>query len=289
MQNQAKPRALITGAAGALGHAIHHALLNEGYHCLCTDRVVPKAQASEWMAADLTKPEDLDALTAWASAAGPLALLVNNAGVQRLEPFEERSDAALRQEIEVNQIAPILLIRRLLPSLQAFSGRAPEGTRGAGRAQVVNIVSLGGIFALPETALYSSSKFGLRGVSLGLALDAARLGVDFSIVNPSATESPMLIAEAIHGGNPHQFMDPPQRPTDVAQAVLRAMRSRAVEVYVRPAESWLVRLGMLMPNGLPRVLPWFEGRARRGMAAYVRDLARRGLIESDGNGGWRAR
>lgn len=267
--------ALITGAAGSIGQAIFAALAAQGYRCLLTDRsaisLSDKAGDHCTLMADLCKPSDRRAIVEWAGQQTPaLDLLINNAGLQRLEPFESRSDESIEAEICVNLMAPLLLTKGLMPLLQAAN--SPRG-------HVVSIVSLGGIFALPETAVYSAGKFGLRGAMLGFGLDAKRLGVDFSILNPSATESPMLIAEALNGGNPHQFMDPPQSPSDVAAAVLKVLESRPIEAYVRPSESWVVRLGMLIPNHLPWLLRRLEPRARRGLARYRAELHSRGLAE----------
>ena len=169
-------------------------------------------------------------------------------------------------------MAPLLLTHSLLPTLQ-----------GAGDGRVVSIVSLGGLFPLPESTVYSASKFGLRGAMLCLGLDGPRLGVRFSVVNPSATETPMLMREAIHGGNKLQFMDPPQTPDEVARQVMRCLDDPCLERFVRPSESWTVRLAMLFPNMLGRVIPWFARSAERGHARYVKSLAERGLIRRNGD------
>ncbi len=286
----AKPRqdlsgwvALITGGAGGLGRAIATRLIERGAHCVLVDinptaldhavRVLgPKASAQ---VADLTDPAAREALVQTVQQRwGRLDVLVNNAGIVGTTPFEQRTQASIRNEMELNLMAPMLLTHSLLPQLQ----RAPSG-------RVVSIVSLGGMFPLPESTVYSASKFGLRGAMLCLGLDGERLGVRFSVVNPSATETPMLMREAIHGGNKLQFMDPPQTPDEVALQVLRCLDEPCLERFVRTSESWTVRLAMLVPNLLGKLLPLFHRSAERGHQRYLASLVDRGLVRQH-NGEW---
>lgn len=276
--------ALITGGAGGMGRAMATRLLQRGAHCLLVDINAASLQAaaaqlgagvSTWQA-DLTQLASLEALVAHVGERfGRLDILVNNAAITVTGPFEQRPVQRIVDELQVNLVSPILTIRLLLPLLQ----RAAD-------PRVVSIASLGGMFPLPETTLYSASKFGLRGAMLCLGLDGPRLGVRFSVIHPSATETPMLIREAIEGGNTLQFMDPPQMPADVAEQLMRTLDDPQLERYVRASESWLVRLVMLLPNLLPRLIPLFERSGQKGHARYVKSLAQRGLIEQR-EGSWR--
>lgn len=276
--------ALITGGAGGMGRAMARRLLQRGAHCLLVDINAAALQAaaaqlgagvSTWQA-DLTQVAALEALAAHVDERhGRLDILVNNAAITVTGPFEQRPVQRMVDELQVNLVSPLLATRLLLPLLQ----RAPD-------PRVVSIASLGGLFPLPETTMYSASKFGLRGAMLCLALDGPRMGVRFSLIHPSATETPMLIREALEGGNTLQFMDPPQSPEDVAEQLMRALQAPKLEHYVRPSESWLVRLVMLMPNLLPRLLPLFARSGQKGHARYLQSLAQRGLIEQH-DGRWR--
>lgn len=275
--------ALVTGGAGGLGRAIAARLIERGMRCLLVD-INPAAleravQALGPMAtpyeADLTDPAARERLVqhvrdGW----GRLDVLINNAGIVGTTPFEQRAHESIREELELNLMAPILLTHSLLPLLQR-----------AGDGRVVSIVSLGGMFPLPETSVYSASKFGLRGAMLCLGLDGERLGLRFSIVNPSATETPMLMREAIHGGSKLQFMDPPQMPDEVALQVIRCLDKPCLERFVRTSESWTVRLAMLLPNMLRPALPLFKRSAERGHQRYLASLVERGLVRQQG-GEW---
>lgn len=273
--------ALITGGAGGLGRAIAARLIQRGVRCLLVDvnaagldqavrALGPLATAH---VADLTDAEAVQRLVAHVrDDIGRLDILVNNAAVADTQPFEQRSLASIRGEFHINLLAPVLLTHSLLPQLrQAQDGR------------VISIVSLGGIFPLPETSVYSATKFGLRGAMLCLGLDGPRLGVKFGIINPSATETPMLVREAIDGGNKLQFIDPPQQPDEVALQVLRMLDDPCLERYVRPSESFTVRLAMLVPNLLGRLIPLFRRQGDAGHRRYLVSLEQRGMIrQQDG-------
>ncbi|WPN95940.1 SDR family oxidoreductase [Pseudomonas sp. MUP55] len=276
--------ALITGGAGGLGRAIAAALIARGVKCLLVDiDTVRLAQAASILGpmaltyqADLTDREALGGLVNYVgSEIGRLDLLVNNAGILSNTPFEIRPVASIAHEVQLNMMVPLELCQAFLPLLQ----HATDG-------RVISIVSLGGLFPMPETCIYSATKFGLRGAMLCLGLDGKRLGVKFTIVNPSATETPMLMREAIENGNRMQFMDPPQMPEDVAETVIKALEKPRLELFVRPSESWTARLVMLVPGILPYVLPLFRRKSEKGHRHYLVSLEQRGLITREGEG-WR--
>lgn len=268
--------ALITGGAGGIGRAICRGFIGRGIQCVLADynqasldaavaELGPAATGVEIDLRDFNKLPELLALVQ--ERFGRLDILVNNAAITGTGHFEERSVDNILGELNINLLSPIVLTRLAFPALQR-----------AGDGRVINTVSLGGIFPLPETGIYSATKFGLRGVMLCLGMDAARHGVKIGSVMPSATETPMLMREAIEGGNTLQFMDPPQQPEDVARQVMRMLDSPCLERYPRISESWTVRLAMLAPNLLPRLIPLFRKKGLRGHARYLESLRRRGLV-----------
>lgn len=268
--------ALITGGAGGIGRAICRGFIARGIQCVLADynqaslddavaELGPAATGVEIDLRDFSKLADLLAFVQ--ERYGRLDILVNNAAITGTGHFEERSVENILGELNINLLSPIVLTRLAFPALQR-----------AGDGRVINTVSLGGIFPLPETGIYSATKFGLRGAMLCLGMDAARHGVKIGSVMPSATETPMLMREAIEGGNTLQFMDPPQQPEDVARQVMRMLDSPCLERYPRIGESWTVRLAMLAPNLLPRLIPLFRKKGLRGHARYLESLRRRGLV-----------
>lgn len=275
---------LVTGGAGGIGSALCHEFAVRGATCVVADidtarvqRVTAALPGSGHIAigCDLLDQAAVQQLfDRIAHAHGRLDVLVNNVGMTSAERFDVRSVESIRREIELNLLSPLVTTRIAIPLLHS-----------AADPRVVTTVSLGGIFPLGETPIYTASKFGLRGAMLSIALDLRDKGIRAGSVLPSATDTRMLRQEAVDGGNALQFQDPPQQPSDVVAAVLRLLDRPRLEVYPKPSESYLVRLAMLAPNLLPRIIPLFRRKGEGGMARYLEDLRRRGLARQAG-GRW---
>ncbi|WP_206190921.1 SDR family NAD(P)-dependent oxidoreductase [Streptomyces phaeochromogenes] len=267
---------LVTGGAGGIGSAMCRRFASGGARCVVVDIDAARAEktADELPGAghlgigcdvlDRAQVERLFDLVA--DTYGRLDVLVNNVGMTSAERFDVRSVESIEREITLNLISPLIATRIAIPLLQASRD-----------ARVVTTVSLGGIFPLGETPIYTASKFGLRGAMLSIGLDLRSKGILAGSVLPSATDTRMLRQEAVDGGNSMQFQDQPQQPADVVAAVVSLLDRPRLEAYARPGESWLVRFAMLAPNLLPRLFPLFRKRGDRGMARYLEDLRSRGL------------
>jgi NAD(P)-dependent dehydrogenase (short-subunit alcohol dehydrogenase family) len=267
---------LVTGGAGGIGSALCRRFASGGARCVVVD--IDGARAMEVAAdlpgaghtgigCDLMDRAQVERLfEVVADDHGRLDVLVNNVGMTSAERFDVRSVESIEREITLNLTSPLVATRIAIPLLMASLD-----------ARVVTTVSLGGIFPLGETPIYTASKFGLRGAMLAIGLDLRSKGILAGSVLPSATDTRMLRQEAVDGGNSMQFQDPPQQPADVVAAVVSLLDKPRLEAYPRPGESRLVRFAMLMPNLLPRVFPLFRKRGDRGMARYLEELGQRGL------------
>ena len=96
----------------------------------------------------------------------------------------------------------------------------------------------------------------------------------------SATDTPMLHKEAIEGGNTLQFLDPPQTTQQVVNSFIKSLDNPKFERYPKTSESWLVRIVMLIPDLLPKLMPLFVGRGNKGHKKYLQDLEKRGIIKN---------
>lgn len=276
---------LVTGGAGGIGSALCHRFAAGGARLLVVDIDEPRAErtAAELpgnghtgLGCDLLDGTAVQRmLDGVAVTHGRIDVLVNNVGMTSAERFDVRSVESIEREIDVNLVAPLVTTRLAVPLLRA-----------SGDPRVVTTVSLGGIFPLGETPIYTASKFGLRGAMLAIGLDLRGKGIKAGSVLPSATDTRMLRQEAVDGGNSMQFQDAPQQPSDVVRAVVSLLDKPRLESYVKPGESRLVRCAMLAPNLLPRLFPLFRKRGERGMARYLEDLRRRGLARPVGGGRW---
>lgn len=277
---------VVTGGGGGIGSAFARQIAARGAQLILVDIradaadavVASLADASAGrgspghrvLVGDLTARADVERILADIEAnEGHIDVLVNNAGMTSAERFDERSVESIRLELDVNLYAPLMLTNLAVPLL-----------RQAVDPRVVTTVSLGGIFPLGETPIYTASKFGLRGAMLAIALDLRDKGITAGSVMPSATDTRMLRYEALEGGNALQFQDPPQSPEHVAATMVKLLDKPRLEIYPKPSESWLVRTALLMPNALPRLMPLFRGKGERGMKKYLASLRERGIIET---------
>ncbi len=205
---------------------------------------------------------------------GKIDVLIPNAAITTTDRFDERSIDSIEYELDINLRSPLVIIRSSIDLLKKSDD-----------PRIITTVSLGGIFPLGETPLYTISKFGLRGAMLSMSLDFGPKGIKVGSVMPSATDTPMLQREAVEGGNSLQFMDPPQKTEDVVKAFIKMLDKPKFEVYPKPSESWLVRIAMLFPSQLPSLMPLFVGKGDRGHKRYLKELETRGIAKQV-NGVW---
>ena len=181
--------ALITGSEGAIGAALVTAFTNSGYRVVGLDLAVTSdVLGDDYAHVDLDRiVEDapyrhvtLERLKEKIGAPG-LAALVNNAAVQRVGRFNELSDRDWRETLNVNALAPMLLIRELHDELRKGGG------------SVVNISSIHATQTKPGFSAYAVSKAALTGLTRALALELGPL-IRICAVAPAAIDTPMLRA-----------------------------------------------------------------------------------------------
>ncbi len=269
---------VITGAAGGIGSHLAKEVASQNAKVVALDinqnklnQLINSLPGNDHLAIcfDLTdKSEMKKAIDQIASKYGRIDVLVNNAAITSAERFDERSLESIEQELSINLLSPLLFMRLAIDLLK--KSKDPR---------IISTVSLGGIFPLGETPIYTTSKFGLRGAMLSLSLDLEKKGIKVSSILPSATDTAMLHKEAIEGGNTLQFLDPPQTTDDVIKSFKKTLDNPKFERYPKPSESWLVRIVMLVPDLLPKLMPLFVGRGNKGHKKYLKELENRGTIK----------
>jgi 3-oxoacyl-[acyl-carrier protein] reductase len=181
--------ALITGASGGIGASIARVLHTQGATVVLsgTRRDALDALATELGGRVFVCPADLsdaaasDALVAAAeAAAGPLAILVNNAGMTRDMLALRMSDADWQAVLDVDLGAPFRLARAALRSMLR---------RRAGR--IINISSIVGATGNAGQANYAAAKAGLVGMTKALAQEVASRGITVNAVAPGFIATPM--------------------------------------------------------------------------------------------------
>jgi len=240
---------VITGGAGGIGSHLAQEFASRGAILVLLDLSEKRLQSllsnlpgtnHHVIALDLTDRTAIArAVTEIDQKYGRIDVLIPNAAITTTDRFDERSIESIEHELDINLRSPLVIIRSCIDLLKKSSD-----------PRLITTVSLGGIFPLGETPLYTISKFGLRGAMLSMSLDFASKGIKAGSIMPSATDTPMLQREAVEGGNSLQFMDPPQKTGDVVKAFMKMLDKPKFEVYPKPSESWLVRIAMLFPSCL---------------------------------------
>lgn len=179
--------ALVTGAANGIGLAIAERLAAEGARVVAVDREgLP--DLGEWglpLRWDLSDTDALDDLVAEAEAlAGPLDVLVNNAGVFEPALAVDLTLESYKRVLAVNLHAPVFL-----------ASRAARRMIQRGYGRIVNITSVHGRFG-EETALsYDVAKGGLEQATRTLAVELSRLGVLVNAVAPGFVSTRMSVVD----------------------------------------------------------------------------------------------
>ena len=217
---------LVTGASGGLGAAMCRELARLGAHLVVTARRealladLASDTGAEVLVADLT---DRDDVVRVADRAATCDVLVANAGVGNDPALDHLSDDSIDFSFDVNLRAPIVLSTRF----------ARDHVQAGNPGQIVLVGSLSGLAASPGTRMYNATKFGLRGFALSFRQELEGTGVGCTHVAPGFIRDAGMFA---NGG-----IDLPpgvrtKSPGDVAAAVVKAITSNPMELYVSPPE-----------------------------------------------------
>lgn len=187
---------LITGGARGMGAAEARAFVREGARVVIADvrdaegAALAAELGAHYVHLDVTDPEQWDAAVA---AHGPVTVLVNNAGVIRSAPVTEETAAEFRRVVDVNLVGAFLGIRAVAPGMIAAGGGA-----------ILNISSMAGMSGSRGTAAYTSSKWGLRGLTKTAAIELGPSGIRVNSVHPGVIDTELLTST---GRTREQFLE----------------------------------------------------------------------------------
>ncbi len=178
-------RALVTGSTSGIGLAVARSLAAEGAEVVLSgfgDEQTIAALCEELKAvhvpADLSRREGVEALMA---GAGPVDVLVNNAGMQHVAPVEEFPVDKWDMIIALNLTAAFDACRLAIPHMKA-----------AGWGRIINTASAHSLTASPFKAAYVSAKHGLAGLTKTLGLELATFNITANCISPGYVWTPLV-------------------------------------------------------------------------------------------------
>jgi NADP-dependent 3-hydroxy acid dehydrogenase YdfG len=236
--------AAITGGARGIGRATARAFLDAGMRVAIGDVDLPAAErtAAELGPRAVALPLDVtdrDSFASFLDAAeeqvGPLDVLVNNAGIMPVGRFLDEDDLTARRTIDINLHGVILGMKlglaRMLPR---------------DRGHVVNLASQAGRFGTAGIATYSATKHAVVGLTEAVRAELRLMGahLDLSYVMP------YIVNTELGGGLGHARGFRNVEPSDVAEAIVYALRHGTVEVWVPRSTRRTYQLGTLLPRSV---------------------------------------
>lgn len=234
------PTAFITGCASGFGHALARRMLGEGWRVVASDpevigleaRLLTSADARDRLFVVRMDVSDAPGVRAaiWEALEwSPVDVLVNNAGYAVFATQEEADLLAVERMLDVNVMGALRVTRALLPTLRARAGT------------VVQISSVAGRMAFPESGFYAASKYALEAISEALFAETCSFGVKVRVVEPGAhdtmfqqrareaspprrTSSPYAALHPLWDARKQAVLEPPADPEQVVDAILASLR-----------------------------------------------------------------
>ena len=223
---------LITGCSSGFGLDIARYFLERDWRVIATMRtpradLLPPSERLVILPLDVTREESVQQAIA---AAGPIDVLVNNAGIGWLNALEGTPMAVTRDLFEVNTLGTMRMVQAVLPQFRE---------RQSG--MIINVTSSVTLKSLPLLSVYTASKAAVNAFTESLALELAPFNIDVRIVLPGAAPGTSFGTTAMsrieeQGGFPEPYADlaqtvisrlqQPDAPrtvsSDVAEAVWQA-------------------------------------------------------------------
>lgn len=166
---------LITGCSSGYGLETARHFLAQGWNVIATMRtpregVLPQSDRLRVVALDVTKPESIAAAI---DAAGPIDVLVNNAGIGVIGAFEAMRMATIREVFETNTFGVMAMVQAVLPQFRVRKSGV-----------IVNVTSSVTLTPMPLAAVYTASKSAIEAFTASLVFELEAFNVRVKLVEP---------------------------------------------------------------------------------------------------------
>jgi short-subunit dehydrogenase len=255
---------IVAGSSGGIGSSVvkklagYEASIVSIYH-----NNFPDDQSLEninLFKADLTKTEDWDVLLSFIQKTfGKIDVLINCAGQLEPGPFFLLADHQIEKMIKTNLISAITGTHKVLKIMT-----------NQGFGHIINIGSLGGIVPMPYSAVYSATKFGLRGFTFSLAEELKGTGIRISLISPGSVTTKMLDYEAVSKETAIAFISKPISPVLVANAVMKILHKPKSELIIPIQLSVLSRLLSFSPSVFSGLYNFLHKMGIKRKRAYLK-------------------
>jgi NAD(P)-dependent dehydrogenase (short-subunit alcohol dehydrogenase family) len=231
----------ITGGARGIGKATATALVRKGCRVAIGDLDLALAEetAAGLGGGTIALPLDVtdrDSFAAFLDAAepelGPLDVIINNAGIMRVTPLAEESDASIKSQLEINVYGVIVGMQL---AIERFQPR--------GRGHIVNIASQAGKGGFPGIATYSGTKHAVVGISEAARAELRGSGVEIACVMPTVVNTELTAGVG-------QRLIKPVEAEDVASEIVDALEVPRFDVWVPRANGALFKVIANLPRGM---------------------------------------
>ncbi|HSC02122.1 MAG TPA: SDR family oxidoreductase [Solirubrobacteraceae bacterium] len=245
----------ITGGARGIGRATAAALIAQGARVAIGDIDAPLAEktASELamrshpptpepstigLPLDVTDRESFAAfLDETERQLGPLDVLVNNAGIMPVGPFEKETDDCAERLVDIN-IHGVILGSKL----------AIERFRPRGRGHIVQLASIAGKGGFPGGATYCATKHAVVGLTEALRSELRGTGIEMHQVLPIGVNTELYSGVAAARGFPTA------EPQEVANTIVELLQTGKFELFVPRKAGAITRMQGLMPRRMAEAI-----------------------------------
>lgn len=236
---------LVTGAAAGIGLECARSFARQGANLVLADvnpatlhevqrEITQMGVACHVHGCDVSNEASVQELAAVAHAvAGPLDVLVNNAGIGFLGSFEETPPERWRRIMDVNVLGIVHCVQAFLPAMRAAGGER----------KIVNVASAAGVAPGPNMSAYAASKHAVVGLSEVLALELCDSPMSVLVVcpgyiNTSIVKSPGASAPGISEAQIEKlrrfYVENGCLPSVVADGIVRSVLKDDVYLFVGP-------------------------------------------------------